>query len=141
MKKHLLLLGSLLAFAGCATPPKQTAFSNTQTYQSSKDQVWSDLLAFFTSNNIQIKTIEKESGVIYAERSRSDPSMADCGQDLAVELSRPATLNVFVKPESKGTTVTVNATFEVIRSFDNRTWTAPCHSTGALERQILASIK
>jgi hypothetical protein len=141
MKKYFVALAALVALAGCATPPKQTAFSNTQTYQSSKDQVWSDLLAFFTSNNIQIKTIEKDSGVIYAERSRSDPSMADCGQDLAVELSRPATLNVFVKPEASGTTVTVNATFEVIRSFDNRTWTAPCHSTGVLERQILSSIK
>jgi hypothetical protein len=98
-------------------------------------------LAFFTSNNIQIKTIEKDSGVIYAERARADPSMADCGQDLAVELSRPANLNVFVKEASGGTQVTVNANFEVVRTFDNRTWNAPCHSTGLLEKQILSSIK
>ncbi len=141
MKKFLAVAAAFAALAACATPPKQTAFSNSQVFQAGKDAVWSDLLAFFTSNNIQIKTIEKDSGVIYAERARADPSMADCGQDLAVELSRPANLNVFVKEVSDGTQVTVNANFEAVRTFDNRTWNAPCHSTGLLEKQILSSIK
>lgn len=137
--RHAILLAAF-ATASCASPPKQTQFRNSQTYAMTKDEVWSRLLQFFTSNNIQIKTIEKDSGVIYAERAHADASMADCGQDLAAELGRPANLNVFVKPLSSGTEVTVNASFEVVRTFDRTTWTAQCYSTGVLENLILNSV-
>jgi len=143
MARNSIATVLLAAFiASCATPPKQTSFDNSQTYDLSKDRVWESLLSFFTSNNIQIKTIEKDSGVIYAERSSVDRSMADCGEvPLAAEIARSGTLNVFVRPVGARTQVTVNSEFKVIRMFDNQTFTAPCNSTGLLERSILESIK
>jgi hypothetical protein len=132
----------MLPVATCATPPKQTAVDKSRTYAATKDAVWEDLLSFFTTNNIQIKTIEKVSGVIYAERSGVDRTMADCGEvPLATELSRAGTLNVFVRPLEGKTQVTVNVDFTVLRMFDNKSFTAPCYSTGALERLILDSIQ
>ncbi len=136
----MVLVGGVLT--SCATPPKPTQFEKSRTYALTKDQVWSNLLGYFTSNSIQIKTIEKASGVIYAERAVADPTMADCGSaPLSMEFGRPATLNVFVKPVDSGhTQVTVNASFEVVRNFENTTWKDQCLSTGVLERQILSSI-
>jgi hypothetical protein len=130
------------ALAACATPPKQVSFKNSETYNLSKDETWERLLSFFTSNNVQIKTIEKDSGVIYAERSTIDASMADCGEaPLMAEIARTGTLNVFVRSKAGQTEVTVNSEFKVIRMFDNQTFTVACHSTGTLEASILASIR
>jgi len=135
------LLVSMALLGGCATPPKATNFEKSKTYSISKDMIWEKLISFFTSNNIQIKTIEKDSGVIYAERANADQSFADCGQPgLAAEMARPATLNVFVRTTGDKTEVTVNTQFTSIRIFDGRTMTAPCHSTGLLERQLLSSL-
>lgn len=139
--KSICILFALICVASCASPPKTTVFDKSRTYDLSKDAVWEDLLSFFTSNNIQIKTIEKDSGVIYAERSGVDASMADCGQvPLAAEMVRSGTLNVFVRPAGSKTQVTVNSDFKIVRMFDNQTYTAPCNSTGLLEKSILESI-
>jgi hypothetical protein len=137
------LAGAMIALgaSSCATPPKQHAFDKSRLYATGKDAVWEDVISFFTGNNIQIKTIEKDSGVIYAERSGVDGIMADCGEaPLATEISRTGTLNVFVRPVGGKTQVTVNAEFRILRMFDNQTFTGACHSTGVLERSILDSI-
>jgi uncharacterized lipoprotein YmbA len=127
--------------AACGTEPKKTAFNNSAVVAKKKDQVWESALDYFTRNNIQIKTIEKDSGVIYAERASFEESMADCGeQPIARELARTATLNVFVRPQPSGTQVSVNTTFAVVRTFDGQTWKTECFSTGLLERQILNSV-
>ncbi len=139
--RKLFAIIACIALGSCATPPKQSSFSNKQTFSLTKDQAWEKIIDYFTSNNIQIKTIEKDSGVIYAERSLSEKSMSNCGEDpLSVELSRPATLNVFVRSFASGTEVTVNAEFKVVRTFNNQTWTNACYSTGVLERDILTKI-
>jgi hypothetical protein len=136
----LIVFGSFLT--ACATPPTPTTFINNRTYPIGKDEAWERLLNFFTSNNIQIKTIEKDSGVIYAERSLSDPTMSNCGGNaLALEMGRPATMNVFVRSTGNQTQVTVNAEFTAIRTFDGKTWADPCYSTGVIEQQILNSIE
>jgi hypothetical protein len=141
MKLRSIFLFLPICLMSCATPPKQAIFDKTKTFDMSKDAVWEDLLSFFTSNNIQIKTIEKDSGVIYAERSGVDATMADCGDvPLAVEVLRSGTLNVFVRSVGSKTQVTVNSDFKVTRMFDNQTYVQPCNSTGLLEKSILESI-
>lgn len=141
MKLRSILLLSLICLVSCATPPKNTVFEKAKIYDKSKDAIWEDLLSFFTSNNIQIKTIEKDSGVIYAERSGIDATMADCGQvPLAVDVQRSGTLNVFVRSMGSKTQVTVNSDFKVMRMFDNQTYIQACNSTGLLEKSILESI-
>lgn len=105
------------------------------------DTVWANLVEYFTSKSIQIKTIEKASGVIYAERSHVSENTADCGQvPLALELNRLLSLNVFVRAIASRTQVTVNAEYGIVRSFDGKTWSDKCYSTGELERSILDSL-
>lgn len=138
---RVLSIAGPALLAACATPPEQHAFDKSRTFALSKDAVWDQLLNHFTSNNIQIKTIEKDSGVIYAETSLSDKSMSDCGVSALVhEQGRPASLNVFVRPIGKQTQVTVNAKFQVIRQYGSNIWRDECNSTGVLERQILGDI-
>lgn len=128
--------------ASCGTPPKSYTFDRSNTYPISKDEAWERLLGYFTSNNIQIKTIEKDSGVIYAERALVDASIADCGQGgLAVDVARAGGLNVFVRSVSpRETQVSVNSDYKITRMFDGQVMVTPCNSTGLLEGQILRSI-
>ena len=141
LRNFAAVAGIAVLLSSCASPPKMSQFEKTRIYQSGKDAVWEKLLAFFTANSIQIKTIEKDSGVIYAERAMADATMADCGQPgLAIELARPGSLNVFVRGVGSGTEVNVNTQFTSLRQFDNQTFTTQCHSTGVLEKQILDSI-
>lgn len=133
---------ALLTLWGCATPPVATQFDNTRVYAKSKDEVWTNLVAFFATQNIQIKTIEKDSGVIYAERAAFDQNLADCGVDyLYQDIAKIASFNVLVIPRSGKIGVTVTSDFKVSRLGPyNATKISPCESTGMLERQILNSI-
>lgn len=135
-------LAAIMALSACGTPPKTYNFDRSNTYPVSKDEAWERLLTYFTSNNIQIKTIEKDSGVIYAERALVDASTADCGQGgLAVDVSRTGGLNVFVRSIGpKQTQVSVNSDYKITRMFDGQVMVTPCNSTGLLEGQILRSI-
>jgi hypothetical protein len=131
------------AIAGCATPPAQHAFIKSNTYDQNFETTWTHLLQFFTSNNIQIKTIEKASGVVYAERLFVDGYnvYADCGTPgLAAILNTTGSLNVFVVANGKTTTVTVNTTFNQVRQYEANIWTVACTSTGVLEQQILSAM-
>jgi hypothetical protein len=144
MKFHfcaIAIAGILLS--SCVEAPKETAFKNGETYNISKDEAWSRLLAFFTSQNIQVKTIEKDSGVIYAERSSADPTLADCGKGgLAADVNRTGTVNVFVLEKGpQQTQVTVNTDFSIMRQFDGQPIVGQCKSKGILERMILDSIR
>lgn len=58
-----------LTLWGCATvPAKNYQFENSRAYSNKTyDQVWNGVIEFMTVNNIPIKTIEKDSGVIYSE--------------------------------------------------------------------------
>lgn len=140
--KCAAMAACLLGLAGCATAPVPTDFDNTRVYSKSKDEVWTSLVAFFATNNIQIKTIEKDSGVIYAERSSFDKVMADCGLDyLYVDVTNVASFNVLVIPRGAQTSVTVTSEFKAGRLGPyNATKVTQCLSTGYLEQQILDAI-
>jgi hypothetical protein len=144
MKIRIAAAASAMAIvASCATPPKTYTFDKTRTYPISKDEAWERLLGYFTTNNIQIKTIEKDSGVIYAERALVDASIADCGDGgLTVDVSRSGGLNVFVRAISPNETqVSVNSDYKITRTFDTQVIVTPCNSTGLIEGQILRSIQ
>lgn len=134
----LCALGS--ACAPTATAPQLTVFEKTRTYAKPKDQAWAAVLAYFTRNNISVKVLEKDSGVIYAENASFATDLADCGQSRALEISRLASLNVFVRPTGGGTEVSVNTKFSLVRTMEGQTWNVECFSRGILEREILDSI-
>ncbi len=108
-------------------------------------------MKFFTENSIQIKTIEKDSGVIYAEHIYSNSQgmafnkWADCGYSYwETPISSNLSLNVFVRNDlqTEKTVVSVNVIFTQKRF--NNYWenykTVPCNSTGILEHTIMDHI-
>lgn len=142
MQMRYATIALAVMLTGCSTakaPPVPVEAS--RSYAMPYDEVWGRVVEVLASANIQIKTIEKESGVIYAEPAQANPAFADCGADIfSVTVARPATLNIVVRPADSGTVVTVNTSFRKVRSFDNTPYTAACHSTGLLETTILAAI-
>ncbi len=142
----LIIAAALIAasLSACATAPAVIEIENSRTIPQTKDQVWSNLVEYFASSNITIKTIEKDSGIIYAERmfgrGYSIVDLADCGADpMAVPASATADLNVFVRERPGGVTTTVNARFhqQRVSAWDNSISSVDCSSLGTIERTIL----
>lgn len=134
-----------LTMSACATAPTVYNVQNSRTVGASKDVVWERVVEFFAMNNLSIKTIEKDSGIIGAERMIAAPSRngmigswASCGSELLMTpVGQTADLNVFVRPVAAGVTVSVNTRFSESRSFDGPPVSVQCNSTGELERMIL----
>lgn len=146
MKPLVGIIALTTLIAGCATPPAYIPFDNSSTVSLSKDEVWSNLVEYFATSNISIKTIEKDSGIIYAERMLAGPSeiasVASCGANfMAPSVGATADMNVFVREEAGGATrVTVTTNFREMRSntmANGQLFTAQCNSLGVLEAGIL----
>jgi len=132
-----------LALAGCATPPNVHRIENSRSYSKSKDAVWSNLIEFFSENNIQIKTLEKDSGVVYADVMGVTPGLSvDCGgPGIWAVISTSATVNVFVRKASGGeVAATVNIVGTQEHQLGARYRTVRCVSTGHIERRILDAL-
>ena len=136
----------LLLLSGCATLPSVHKFESQRDFDVKSDLVWAGLMSYFTENKFQIKTIEKDSGVVYSEliyagMGEGFDKLADCG---IYPLEQPSqgsiALNVFVQ-RSELTTVSVNTTFN--RQWGTPTWGGPRFSwrpyasKGTLEKIIL----
>lgn len=142
----MVMVAIVFPVAACTTPPAEYTFQKSRTYDKSKDAVWEKVVQYFTTQNIPLKTIEKDSGVVYAERIYSTGDalngLVDCGDPgIAIVVRTTVAVNVFVRPLSKNKTeATVNTTYSQTRSFDNQLAEFPCNSTGGLEAQILAAL-
>lgn len=156
MKSAVSLLLFAMLLAGCATPAQVYEFKNARDYAVTKDVLWDRLMRYFATSNIQIKTLEKSSGVVYAEKMLADAppvtwdergkigDMADCGKDmLTVPASHIVQFNVYVRdvPGSSRSSATITASFrETYQDMSYTTGPPPprsCNSTGLLERRIL----
>jgi len=135
--------------SACGAAPTRHEFDNTRTITASYDAVWDAVIAYFASNNISVKTIAKDSGVIYAEKAlfTNDGAYADCGKPdmISKVLSDSEAFNVYVKRGDGKQVVSVNATFTEVRR-TGITTDAPivhmeCTSTGRFEREFLQSIR
>jgi hypothetical protein len=125
---------------GCVSPPKTYSVQNSSSVPDAYNVVWTRLMQWFTSSQVQIKTIDKASGVIYAERaSVANTDYADCGSPgIATPIARPISMNVFVQPvNAQQTRVTITVTVTETRSFDKTVFQVSCNSTGRLEREML----
>lgn len=138
----IAILAATAVLASCATAPASYSVNNSRSYDKSYDQVWEDLVSFFASNNIPIKNIAKDSGVIYAESARFDDSYADCGKPgIMLVVGRKANFNVFVNRSSSKPAVSVNTEFTEFRRFDSAQTTVQCNSKGILEARLLDAVK
>lgn len=144
MKIALAAAALALGLTGCVTAPAYIPIENSRAIPLSKDVVWSNLVEYFATGNIAIKTIEKDSGIIYAERMFSRGSdlsaYADCGAAaMAAPIGGAADLNVFVRETPTGVNATVNARYRQSRAsaWDGSVSSSDCSSLGNLERAIL----
>ena len=147
MKKMIYAAALAISLSGCASLPTAGPVERTVQVTKSKDVVWDNLIEFFASKNISIKTIEKDSGIVYAERTTSSAGglseWTDCGSSgLDTPVRQGLDLNVFVREigtaSDPKTSVTVNARFtEMRRNFwDDSIGSFDCSSRGVLEQLI-----
>lgn len=142
---YALLVALLPLASSCVTQPGAYTYDKSRFYSgSSKDEVWRKIIQFFSENNIQVRTIEKDSGIVYAEATRISPgelsSYADCGSfPFEVVVSGTVRLNIFADESEEGTKVSVNTDFKSERSNigDGSRSVGVCNSMGTLEKTIL----
>ena len=154
MKKAKLVVVAAISISlwGCATvPAKNYQFENSRTYSNKNyDQVWEGVIEFLTANNIPIKTIEKDSGVIYSEIDNfSKPSFSkffpivDCGQPPLFWTGGIAfgSFNIFVSKATAQPKVTVTTTISQQIRYENQVSQISCNSMGNFEKGVLDSIQ
>lgn len=139
-----------LALSGCSpTPPPPRTIENERTYAMPRDEVWQRTVDWLTASQLTIKSIDKESGLIYADATYSDfdaiDAYADCGSTgFYHEWGAGLQLNVFVTEAQGGTKLRANAKIrqELMSRFNPSVHSSvDCASTGVFERQLLDAIK
>lgn len=142
----------MILLVSCATAPKKADFINNQTYNLSYDKVWESVVSFFATNGLDLKTIDKNSGLLVAEKSWQDNSYSDCGSAGMIGVRVPGSLSKFnvliEKISPKSTKVTVNQFAKSLTKvtsvnpyFGSSDVVGDCFSTGKLEKMIFESIK
>lgn len=149
---RILLISILLS--GCASTPvvEIEPFDTSVSFEGDFDQSWSKLVAFLSTNDVSIGTIEKDSGLVTLS-----------GDNLSVDLLRSycdakapfmwvlqngvANGSVLMTEEDGFITATVNIKLRATSMFTD--WntgktsytTKPCNSLGAFETAVLNSIQ
>jgi len=146
---------SFLLMACASTPPVKHSFEPSKVYHADYDKVWESIIEAFAQNNVPIRTLDKNSGLVVSEDQYVpfttrygtkivDTEYCDCGGGGSLqsysELS--GKFNVFVKSLSASETeVQVNAFFKA-RVYNDLSG-APigwlnCTSTGAFESKLFS---
>lgn len=137
-------LAVALLGAGCVGPSGPVvsyAVERERVAAGSFGDVWDALLDTLSDSPLQIRGIDRQSGVLYAE-GLIDPALgwADCGRPgWWHPQDQIAIVNVYVRDAAPGTRVLVNARFQRLYSSGGDRRLVQCTSTGALERDLLAA--
>lgn len=155
MKKVFSTIALAALVTGCAapsvTPPHPTADSPARDYNAEFSEVWEHSVDWFATNNIPIKNIEKDSGIISSDYSLgSNFTQLDCGtvdpggMHALIDSDVTANINVLVRDRNNGVTVQPNV-FGQGRFVFRNAWdysilqtlrAERCVSTGELERSL-----
>ena len=146
----LALVVLSVTLPACATMPVEHEVDRSRVYTENRDVVWERAVNFFAEKNLNIRTIDKSSGLIAADRQIKLPvtgfeGLADCGDDpLKRRFLQTVDLNLFVRTLPNGSTsVTVNTRFTEQRMLGYNLLTLStisCVSTGKLEQGVLAAL-
>ena len=116
------LFGVLLAATGiaaCVTPAQTFQYDNSRDVTASYDTTWERTITVLASNNLPIKTLEKDSGIVVAENELV--SVASMGESVSCPSSMLATpiggvmnYNILVRKTGEETSnVTINTRYQM----------------------------
>jgi hypothetical protein len=151
IKQSVLLIIAII-LGGCASAPvvEIAPFDKSVSYEGNFDQSWSRLVAFMSTNDISIGTIEKDSGLITLSGDNLSSSVlanyCDARSTFGFTLtSGQARGSVLMVDDEGFITVTVNVKFmgTFMNGFTNPPSysTRACNSTGVFETAILGSLQ
>ena len=149
--KAVVILSMLVLAGGCATERIAVKpFDTVATVESDFDATWEELVRFLSTNQIGIKTIEKDSGLVVMENLNMSPNLI---QEYCTNIQIPlmwslqsgkASGNVTVDEDDGFTTVAVNMSYQATTQFcyDGCSYnTARCDSTGKFETELLDAVQ
>ena len=149
MKMLSVLILSLFV-TGCATtvPPGNYTVIDQDVVSKDFDSTWKRISEYFGENNINIKAMEKESGLITAETTRF-PTSFDCGSETYAKDQDPiGRFNVFATADGDGTRVRFTVDATVLRcavngygQCVNSSYLVNCNSIGTLETSFYNYLK
>lgn len=150
MRKLIIAAFAVTTLTACAStpPPVIERFDTSRTYSMSRDQAWERAVDWFASQNIPIKAIEKDSGIISGEAAylrtvQGEYAVCDTPM-LYTTNGATARLNILIRGTGTEATAQVNNTIvgEAIYSLSNPPvrQSVTCQSTGRLENSILNAI-
>ena len=150
--KLLFLLPFLLLFYTCASTPTVVVepFDTNKSYESSFDDSWKKLVRFFSTNQIGIGTIEKDSGIITVNNERLSTQLTNsyCANNPTPFLYSPtggtARGSVTLVEDEGFTTANVNITFSINAQYCYQGCTYVsniCQSNGSFEKALLSSLE
>lgn len=155
--KKIVTLLLIALLVGCATPglpPTQTNIEKSKVYSAPYDKVWSAIIAGVAESNLNITTLEKESGIIAISNSTYDPSWANEGTRGSVlgvpdqVMERIANFNILATRQGADKTrVQVNSSFKMNVRHGNGSQAIPftyqwqqAYSNGTLEQIVLDGV-
>jgi len=154
MKNLFISLILVIGIVGCAAPslkpPSDQSRDFSDRYAADFDVVWESVVDWFAVNNIPIKNIDKNSGLISSDYSLgSSFTQVDCGTmdpgDMArlVDTNITANINVLVRSQRDEVIVRPNVfgqgVYTLQSTWDNRliyVRADRCVTTGELENSL-----
>ena len=142
-----------LAIVGCGSvqaPAPPVPRSDVTVVNASFNKTWDAVIDDFASQNVPIKTIDRTSGIVVAERLSVPPDVgrqwADCGSDIIIGKLAPtsATYNVLVRGDSTKSTVRVTVGWTRVgmaRGLSTATVSEECGTKAVWEPEFEARIK
>lgn len=143
--RNLALAVLVASIVGCVppVPPAAPAPRQAMVVAAPLNRTWDATIDVFAERNIQIKTIDKASGLIVAEPQKtSDATIADCGKNMygMAVLPTDATWNVLVRGDSATSTVKATVRFMSITTGTYGS-SVECSSRGSWETSLEERIK
>ena len=147
MIRTIAVIAATAVLVGCATTTQTYEFDKTAHYPYSGDSVWPAIIEVFAENNLDIRTLERASGLVageYRGAPAENPSEYACpGGMFLSPLRDTLSYNVFMREApGGGSNVTVNVNVERLyrSSWDGSQTIRDCQSTGAIESTMHDSI-
>lgn len=156
--KNIFIISFIFILSGCAVPgvlPTETNIAKSRMYEVPYDKVWSAIIAGIAESNLNITTLEKDSGIIVLSNVAYEPDWAHEGKRGSVLgipnyiAHRSANFNILATRKGAGKTlVQVNSTFKMQIRSGNNSQALPyqyqwhkSYSNGRLEQTILDGIE